>query len=214
MYGLAATPITTPDAAPPLPADSLRATLAFGQDVVSAAFTGMRTLPGAPAATDAFHRAQAGWNEPPEHAVAPVCLGGGPDGYLFIDLALAPGVITVTGDRRVREEVGAELVNRLGSAIRGGSARQVAVVVAGTPFPPELAVVEPIRVAAADRFDPRQLGSDIEVCFIVCPLHTAADAATISSLTRAAAPRIIPIVVDDVVAADWALYAHPAAEAD
>ena len=61
--------------------------------------------------------------------MAPVFLGVGEGGCLFVDLALAPSVITVTGRQRVRDELGAELVNRLGAAIREG-ARRFAVVAA------------------------------------------------------------------------------------
>lgn len=190
----------------PAPPVSLRATLAFGLDVVSATFEGMRPLPSAPAATAAIHHTAAP-DLPPPGAVAPVCLGAGPEGFLFVDLALAPGVITVSGQRRIREEVGAELVNRLGSAIHGGRARRVAVVVAGEPFPPGLAVVEPLRVASAAAFEPGRLPSDVEVCFLVSALQTAADATVISTLMGRPRPRVVPIVVDDVEAAAWALHA-------
>lgn len=201
MYGLVDDVATPGGTGAPV-----RVTLAFGLDVVSAKFDGLRTLPSAPDATVALHHTPAP-DRPPAGAVAPVCLGAGPEGYLFVDLALAPGVITVSGDRRIREEVGAELVNRLGAAIRNGAARRAAVAVAGEPFPPGLAVVEPLRVPSAAAFAADTLPRHVEVCFLVCSLHTASDAAVISTLpSRQAGVRVVPIVVDDVEAADWALH--------
>ena len=194
-------------ALPPVVPASLHVTLAFGQDLVAADFTGMRPLPSAPTVYTPFH-----WTAAPDQlptlAIAPVFLGVGEGGCLFVDLALAPGVITVTGQRRVRSELGAELVNRLGVAVREG-AKRFAVVVAGTPFHPDLLVVDPIRVDSPSEFDEAAvLPAPVEVCFVACAIGTPADAQWIHSLVRSTGRRIVPILVDDVVAADWSLYAR------
>jgi hypothetical protein len=183
---------------------SLHVTLAFGQDFLSGDFSGMRPLPTAPTVYTPFH-----WTPGPEQqptlAIAPVFLGIGEGGCLFVDLALSPGVITVTGDPRVRTELGAELVNRLGVAIREG-AKRFAVAVAGTPFHPDLLTVDPIQVNSPGEFDESKLPPSAEVCFLACSLSTPADAQAIQGLARTAGRRIVPILVDDVVAADWSLY--------
>ena len=188
-----------------LPA-SLHVTLAFGQDLVSADFSGMRPLPTAPTVYTPFHWTP-GPDQPPTLAIAPIFLGVGEGGCLFVDLALAPGVITVTGQQRVRSELGAELVNRLGVAIREG-ARRYAVVVAGAPFHPDLMVVDPIRIGSPSEFDQALLPAAAEVCFVVCAMGTPADAQWIHGLAKTAGRRVVPILVDDVVAADWSLYAR------
>lgn len=204
MYDLAAAPVPTTPAIVPA---SLRVTLAYGQDLVSAEFSGLRPLPSAPTVYSAFHWTPAP-DQVPTLAVAPIFLGVGEGGCLFVDLALAPSVITVTGRQRVREELGAELVNRLGAAIRDG-ARRFAVVVAGRPFHPDLIVVDPIRVERLDDFDPTRLADFVDVCFVVCSLTAPADA---QAVHRLSAPRpgrrIVPILVDEVVAADWSLFAR------
>jgi hypothetical protein len=183
---------------------SLHVTLAFGQDFVAADFSGMRPLPTAPTVYTPFH-----WTPAPEQyptlAIAPVFLGIGEGGCLFVDLALAPGMVTVTGHQRVRAELGAELVNRLGVAVREG-ARRFAVAVAGTPFDPDLLAVDPIRVGAPSEFDVAKLPATAEVCFLACCLSTPAEAQVISALARSAGPRIVPLLVDDVAAADWSLH--------
>ncbi|HTJ67716.1 MAG TPA: hypothetical protein VL551_09330 [Actinospica sp.] len=184
---------------------SLRVTLACGQNLVSAEFAGMRPLPSAPTVYTPFH-----WTPGPEQAptlaVAPVFLGVGEGGRLFVDLALAPSVITVTGRKRVRDELGAELVNRLGAAIREG-ARRFAAVVAGAPFDLDLLVVDPIRVGTLDDFDPTTLPEPVDVCFVFCSPARPADAQAVQRLsTPGGRRRIVPILVDDVVAADWSLF--------
>ena len=204
MYDLAAAPVVPAPAT--LPA-ALRVTLAYGPDLVTAEFSGLRPLPSAPTVYQAFH-----WTPAPDRvptlAIAPVFLGVGEGGCLFVDLALAPSVITVTGRKRVREELGAELVNRLGAAIRAGN-RRIAVVVAGRPFHPDLVVVDPLRVPRVADLDPAALPEQVEVCFVVCSLAVPADG---QAVHRLGAPggrrRIVPILVDDVVAADWSLYAR------
>ena len=183
---------------------SLHVTLAFGQDIVSADFSGMRPLPTAPTVYTPFH-----WTPAPDQyptlAIAPVFLGIGEGGCLFVDLALAPGVVTVTGQERVRAELGAELVNRLGVAVREG-ARRFAVAVAGSPFDPDLLIVDPIQVDAPSRLDVSKLPSTAEVCFLACCLSTPAEVQAIHDLARSVGPRIVPLLIDDVVAADWSLY--------
>ena len=183
---------------------SLHVTLAFGQDLVSADFTGMRPLPSAPTVYTPFHWTP-GPDQQPTLAIAPVFLGIGEGGCLFVDLALAPGVVTVTGQERVRAELGAELVNRLGVAVREG-AKRFAVAVAGTPFHPDLLVVDPIQVASPGEFDESKLPPAVEVCFLACSMSAAADAQAIHGLARSSGRRIVPLLVDDVVAADWSLY--------
>jgi hypothetical protein len=190
-----------------LPA-ALRVTLAFGRDLVAADFSGMRPLPATPGVSTPFHWT-ASPDEVPAAAVAPVCLGAGEDGCLFVDLALAPGVVTVTGDPRIRAELGAELANRLGAAIRAG-ARRCAVVVAGAPFHDDLLVTDPIRLASPADFDEEALPETVDVCFLVCRLTSAADGDLMNALAKSTRRRIVPIVVDDVVASDWSLFGKPA----
>ena len=102
-------------------------------------------------------------------------------------------------------ELGAELVNRLGVAVREG-AKRFTVAVAGMPFDPDLLLVDPIRLASLDEFDQAKLPGSAEVCFLVCSMGTPADAQTFHDLARSPGRRIVPILVDDVVAADWSLY--------
>jgi hypothetical protein len=111
----------------------------------------------------------------------------------------------VTGQARVRSELGAELVNRLGGAVREG-AKRFTVAVAGTPFDSDLLVVDPIRTTSPREFDKSLLPPNVEVCFLACCLGAPADAQAIQELVAAPGRRIVPILFDDVVAADWSLY--------
>ena len=195
------------DAAASLPSvipASLHVTLAFGQDLVSADFTGMRPLPTAPTVYTPFHWTPAP-DQQPTLAIAPVFLGVGEGGCLFVDLALSPGVVTVTGHERVRAELGAELVNRLGVAVREG-ARRFAVAVAGRPFHPDLLIIDPIQLDSPSDYDDSKLPASAEVCFLACSMSSPADAQAIHALARSGGRRVVPLLVDDVVAADWSLY--------
>jgi hypothetical protein len=188
----------------PVPA-ALNASLTLGADAVTASFFGMRPLPYAPAVDTPFH-----WTASPEQvptrAVAPVFLGAGPRGCLFVDLALAPGVITVSGEPLVRAQLGAQLVNRLGVAARDGN-RRICVVVAGAPFDLDYIIVDAARVPALSALDQCALPAAAEVCFVVCHLAEPDDAARILALAGRRDRRIIPIVVDDVIGSDWSLFA-------
>jgi hypothetical protein len=193
------------DAPEVLPA-TLQAALAFGEDAVTVEFSGMRPLPNIPAADSPFH-----WSSSPDRvparAIAPVCLGVGAQGCLFVDLALCPGLITVSGDLRVREEIGAELVHRLRAVVREGN-RRFDVVIAGTPFNPDRVWADtPWIPSVGAAFDLEALPAGADVCFIVCHLAEADDAARILSLADTPGRRIVPIVVDDVVGSDWSLFA-------
>jgi hypothetical protein len=184
---------------------TLHVTLAFGKDTVTAGFSGMRPLPNAPAVDSPFRWSKSP-NRVPAQATAPVCLGVGARGCLFVDLALSPGLITVSGDPRVREEIGAELVRRLRTAARVGD-RRFDVVIAGTPFNPEYVQADTLRAPSVGALDLEALPVEAEICFVVCRLAEPADAARILSLAAAPGRRIIPIVVDDVVGSDWSLFA-------
>jgi hypothetical protein len=188
----------------PIPA-ALNVSLAFGADVVTAGFSGMRPLPSAPGADTPFHWT-ATPDQVPAQAIAPVYLGAGLHGCLFVDLALAPGVITVSGEPLIRAGLGAQLVNWLGAAARGGN-RRICVVVAGAPFDLDYIDVDALRVPALSAFDPHALPAVTEVCFVVCRLAEPGDSAQILALAAQRDRRIIPIVVDDVVGSDWSLFA-------
>ena len=184
---------------------NFRATVGYGRDLVEVDLTGSRPLPNAPAVNVA-----ACWRpspeDPPTISIAPFCLGVGPHGYLFTDLALALGVVTVTGDPQARMEFGAELVNRLCTAVRNGN-RRIAVVVAGEPFHPDLLVVDPQRVDSIRSFDPTGTPERVVVTFLVCALDSIEDAEHVAALARGP-QRVIPVIVDDVVRAQWSLAVH------
>lgn len=172
-----------------------------------ARLSGMRALPSKPALTTPFQ-----WtsdpDRPPPHALAPVALGSGERGCLFVDLALAPGLITIGGNRRVRDEFGAELVNRLGAAARGENDRpRYAVVVAGQPFDPDLLVVEPTRVPSLAALEETELAPGIEARFVACALESADDVERIHALAAAKDRRTIPVLVDDIVSSAWSVFA-------
>ena len=112
-------------------------------------------------------------------------------------------MVTVGGDARIREQMGAELVNRLTAETAN---RRCAVVVAGRAVHPDLLVHTPVHVADLADFDRRRFPG-AEVCFVVCGLATPDHAALLEGLALNPAPRVIPVVVDDVVGSDWSFYA-------
>jgi len=186
---------------------SFSAVVGYGQDRVEVDLTGSRPLANAPAV-----HVPVSWRpspqDPPTIAMAPCCLGVGPHGYLFTDLALALGVVTVTGDPQARTEFGAELANRLGTAVRRGN-RRLAVVVAGSPFHPDLLVVDPPRIDSIRSFDPAATPERVVVTFLFCALDSIEDAEQVAAIARGSR-RVVPIVIGDVVPAQWSLTVHRA----
>jgi hypothetical protein len=198
---------TSPAPGGPRGRSDFAAAVAYGRDLVQVDLTGSRPLANSPAAD-----APVCWRQspdaPPTNAIAPLCLGAGPHGYLFIDLALALGVVTVTGDPLAREEFGAEIVNRFGTAVRLGN-RRLAVVVAGDPFHPDLLLVDPLRTRSIRSFDPTALSERVVVTFLVCALDSIADAEHVAALARGPR-RIIPVIINEVASAQWSLSVHRA----
>jgi hypothetical protein len=207
-------------AGPALAQPGFLGVLKFGDDLVFVELRGVRPTPFAPEAQSACRWAGFPTDPPPE-ATAPVCVGYGSGGWLFVDLALAPCALSIAGERVAREVLAAELANRL-CFLGAQGAGTIAVVIAGEPFADKLVPADPIRVRSVAEFDPGVLPLSTEVCFLFCSAAEAAEAIMTAMATDAVdagqspgsglpKARIVPIVVDRGVHTRWSLVAHPAA---
>ena len=181
--------------------------LEFGDDLVFAHLSGIQ-----PTSPPALPSAPCWWVPFPAHpvpdSVAPMCLGAGPEGWLVVDLALAPGTISISGHPHARRRLAAALVDRLCSLTAEG-AENLAVVVTGALLPTLSA--KPISAPSAREFDPAVLPTTAEICFVFCSTAAAADTGWFGGPTLAGdrSVRIVPVVVGNAVDAQWSFVAFP-----
>lgn len=143
----------------------------------------------------------------PADGVAFACLGAGDEGCLFLDLAAAPGAITIGGDQAAATRLAESLAHQL---CLGPAAGHVGVVVVGSalPPPPPLGAEWLPSVADLVRRQPRQDGR-VEMVF--CQLGSGDDVFPLARYVSSAPSRVVPIVLADLPDAPWSLTASPSA---
>jgi hypothetical protein len=126
---------------------------------------------------------------------APVILGHGPRGRLWIDLSLVPDVLTVAGGRRAHQRYALGLIAQLQAA--GAGLTLVGAALADTA-PPKSERIDTLE-------DLTSPGPGGPVRVVVC---AGSDRSTLAALRRlAAAPRtgLVPIVLGDSPRARWSI---------
>jgi hypothetical protein len=173
------------------------ARVALGHDVVGVRLVGSSAI-------DAALVLPYGWGERathvPQSASAPVCIGMDSAGFLFVDLARTPDVVTVTGNPDARVRLAVSVVNQLlARRIR----HRLGVTVVGD-------VIDRARLRRGPRFVPDVgeltmggLTRGARCDFVICAVSREEDLDLLRHLVRASRRRVVPIVVGDLPPARW-----------
>jgi hypothetical protein len=129
-----------------------------------------------------------------------VCIGRDSAGFLFVDLARTPDVVTVTGNPDARVRLAVSVVNQLlARRIR----HRLGVTVVGD-------VIDRARLRRGSRFVPdvgeltmEGLTRGARCDFVICTVSREEDLDLLRHLVRASRRRVVPIVVGDLPPARW-----------
>jgi hypothetical protein len=145
----------------------------------------------------------------PGGGTAFVCVGAGKKGCLFIDLAAAPGPMTLRGESQGAGRLAESLVHQL---CAGPAAHRVHLVVVAdavpAPAPPRAEWVAS-TAALGSRTGPG-LGLDTELVF--CRLRWDEEVFALARYAASAPYRVVPVILADLAGAPWSLAAHPIRE--
>jgi hypothetical protein len=139
----------------------------------------------------------------PEDGVAFACLGTGDEGCLFIDLAAAPGVISIGGDRAAAARLAESIAHQMSMA---GDDGHLAVTVVGDAVPGPLPAGI-TQVATVSSLGPAGPGETTGIVF--CTPRSDEDTFALARYAAAAQHRVIPVVLADVPDASWSFTAQP-----
>jgi hypothetical protein len=142
----------------------------------------------------------------PDGGIAFACVGAGEGGCLFIDLAAAPGAVTLGGDSQAATRLAESLAYQLRA---GPAAGRVHVVVVGdavpAPAPPGVEWLASVaELSSRAMLDPYKAA---EVVF--CRLNSDDDAFPLARYVGSAPYRVVPVVLGDLPGAPWSFTARP-----
>jgi hypothetical protein len=145
----------------------------------------------------------------PGGGTAFACVGAGKKGCLFIDLAAAPGPLTLRGETRGVGWLAESLAHQL---CAGPAARRVHLVVVAdaVPAPTPPGVEWAASTAALGSRTGPGLGLDTELVF--CRLRRDEDVFALARYAASAPYRVVPVILADLAGAPWSLVAHPIIE--
>jgi hypothetical protein len=204
-----ATPTVVPDTAE---APAREYDLAFGDDRVHVVLAGTRS------AADSEHRSNLA--ETPNLAWVPlpydippdgpafVCLGAGAEGYLFIDLAEAPGPVAISGDGPAAGRLAESIAHQLCTASVGRNCR--VVVIGDALVTPQAAT----SIADLRDLGPTLRGPDDGMAVVFCQLGSGQDMSTLTRCASAAGYPVVLVVLATLPDAPWSLIARPALQPD
>jgi hypothetical protein len=139
----------------------------------------------------------------PGNGGAFACLGTGDEGCLFLDLAAAPGMVALGGDRAAATRLAESIAHQL--SMPGDARRRLALTVVGDAVPEPLPAGV-TRVAAIA--DLGQGGADHTTRVIFCRLHSNQEAYALIRHIAAGQPNVIPVVLADMRRAPWSFTAQ------
>ncbi len=181
----------------PLGPIAFTAKVALGHDLVGVRLVGS-------SAADAALALPYGWGERashvPQSATAPVCIGRDSTGFLFVDLARSPDVVTVTGNPDARARLAVSLANqlltrrirnRLGVTVVGEVIDR-ARLRRGSGFVPDVTGLTTDGLARGVRWD-----------LVICAVSREEDLDLLRHLVRASRRRVVPVVIGDLPPARW-----------
>jgi hypothetical protein len=139
----------------------------------------------------------------PRDGLAFTCLGTGDKGCLFIDLAAAPGVISIGGDRAAAARLAESIAHQVSMAGHSGPLT-VTVVGDAVRGPLPVGVTE---VATVADLGPAHPGDATAIVF--CAPCSDEETTALARYTAAAQHRVIPVVLADMPDAAWSFTAQP-----
>lgn len=170
----------------------LRTEVVAGDEAVSVRLAGVRDT------------SASGWVldvRPPADAAALVVLGENDQGTLYVDLALAPDVVTVTGSPESRQRQALSLARQL---VEAG----VTVTAVGNPFgasgPPGCRSVPTVDDAIEEA-----TGGGLRVLFHARDPRDDTELAAIRRALSLQPPRLVPVLVGDVRPGRWSIDVRP-----
>jgi hypothetical protein len=143
----------------------------------------------------------------PEGGIAFVCIGAGDEGCLFIDLAAAPGAISIGGDRTGASRLAESIAHQLGAA----SADHLhAVIAVGAALPQPLPSGARWIRTLSDLTPPVDVSEDDagpEIVF--CELASNEEAFALARYSNSTSRRVIPVILANLPGAPWSFTAQP-----
>ena len=174
----------------------LHAELAAGRDAVAVRLVGVRSATDPPGEAWVYAAAEG-----PYGGTAPVALGENGHGTLYVDLALAPDVVTITGPREGRQRQGLSLARQLA---RIGVAVAVVDNVLDSEVPPGCRVVPTFDEAAREAANARAA-----LYFVFLAGTEGTDLTAIRRAVSVSVPRLIPVLLGDAPRARWSIDVQP-----
>jgi hypothetical protein len=140
----------------------------------------------------------------PDIGRASACLGAGEDGYLFIDLAAAPGVVAIGGDGQAAVRLAESIADQLCTAFAaGGNCR---VVVIGNALPPPSGAA---RIDGLGDLKSALRGPVDDITVVFCPSSSSQDLRTLERCASDAGHPVVPVVLASLPDAPWTFTASP-----
>jgi hypothetical protein len=142
----------------------------------------------------------------PAGGIAFACVGAGEHGCLFIDLAAAPGAVTLGGDGQAATRLAESLAYQL---CTGSAARRVHVVVVGDVVPAPAAPGVEWLPSIAELNSRAKLDWRKTTELVFCRVNSDEDAFPLARYVGSAPYQVIPVVLADLPGATWSFTAHP-----
>lgn len=143
----------------------------------------------------------------PEGGVAFVCVGAGDEGCLFIDLAAAPGAISIGGDPAGAARLAESIARQL--CVTAGSDHPSTVLVVGAALPRPLPSGSRWVETFADLKPAVSRGEDAGSEIVICELASNEEAFALARYTNSASGRVIPVILANIPDAPWSFTAEP-----
>jgi hypothetical protein len=144
----------------------------------------------------------------PDGGIAFACLGAGDEGCLFIDLAAAPGTVSIGGDSAAAARLAESLAHQLCAASAAGST--AATVVVGDVLP-EPRPAGATWVASLHELEgmPAAPGPNASTEILFCRLHSNEDVFPLARYVSRASRHVVPVVLASLPDAPWSFTAQP-----
>jgi hypothetical protein len=140
----------------------------------------------------------------PADGVAFACVGAGDEGCLFLDLAAAPGTITLGGDQEAAIRLAESLAHQL---CAGPAAANITVVIVGDALPPPPPLGAERVASIADLLRRRPVAAG-QVEMVFCRLDSNDDVFPLARYVDSAPCRVVPLILADLPDAPWSFTAH------
>ncbi len=142
----------------------------------------------------------------PSGGTAFACVGAGKEGCLFIDLAAAPGALTLGGEPQAASRLAESLVHQL---CAGPAADRVHLVVVAdavpAPAPPGAE-----WVASVGELGSRPVpGLTGKAELVFCRVMSDKEVFVLTRYVGSAPYRVVPVILADLPGAPWSFTAHP-----